>query len=100
MELSQSNTLVMIAAEDLEALKRGQQQIIDKLNQFKQVSQKANSCISNYITAKEFMEAVRIRRWKFDQLVAYNSFKTVRKKRKIYVLATEVERYFVDPCIQ
>jgi hypothetical protein len=46
------------------------------------------------------MQAVHIRRWKFDQLIAGNKIKAIKKKRKIYVLASEIERYFSDPSIQ
>lgn len=47
-----------------------------------------------YITAMEFMQAVRIGRTKFDQLVAANKIRTIKKDRKIYVAIGEVERYF------
>ncbi|MDP4244550.1 MAG: hypothetical protein Q8932_01770 [Bacteroidota bacterium] len=46
------------------------------------------------------MDAVRIRRWKFNQLIAGNKIKTIKKRRKIYVLATEIDRFFTDPSIQ
>ena len=52
------------------------------------------------ITAMDFMESVKIGRWKFDQLVGQNKIKTIRKERKIYVLATEVGCYFMDPNIR
>jgi hypothetical protein len=47
-----------------------------------------------FITAIEFMHAVRIGRTKFDQLVAANKVKIIKKDRKIYVPVGEVERYF------
>ena len=47
-----------------------------------------------FITAIEFMTAVRIGRTKFDQLVAECKVKTIKKGRKIYVPIGEVERYF------
>jgi hypothetical protein len=46
------------------------------------------------------MDAVKIRRWKFDQLIAGNLIKTIKKKRKIYVPESEIQRYFTDPSIQ
>jgi len=52
------------------------------------------AAIVPYITAMEFMQAVRIGRTKFDQLVAANKIRTVKKDRKIYVPVGEVERYF------
>jgi len=54
---------------------------------------------ARFITSSEFMEAVKIRRWKFDQLIGQNKIKAIKKERKIYVLATEVDRYFMDPDI-
>ena len=100
MELNVPSKLILIPAEDLEILKRGQEQIIDQLDQFKQNWLNRNNSSQQYITSKEFMEAVRIRRWKFDQLISTNMIKTIKKKRKIYVLASEVARYFTDPSIQ
>jgi|GEM_PF-3297935 len=47
-----------------------------------------------YITAMGFMQAVWIGRTKFDEFVAANKVKTIKKDRKIYVPAGEVERYF------
>lgn len=47
-----------------------------------------------YITAMEFTHEVRIGRTKFDQLVAANKVKTIKKDRKIHVPAGEVERCF------
>lgn len=59
-----------------------------------------NTIPVNNITAVEFMAAVRIKRTKFDRLVAANKIKTIKKKRKIYVPVSEVDRYFRDPSIQ
>lgn len=54
---------------------------------------------SDYITAKEFMKAVGIKRTRFYNLIALNKIKTIKKSRHIHVLASEVERYFKDPSI-
>ncbi len=51
---------------------------------------------SPYITANEFMDIVRIRRPKFDKLVATKMIETLKKGRKIYVKSSEVSRYFND----
>ena len=51
-----------------------------------------------YMTEIEFMEAVKIKRTKFDQLVRTNRIRT-KKFRKIYVPVTEVDRYFKDSSI-
>jgi hypothetical protein len=53
-----------------------------------------------HITAKEFMAAVRICRSKFDQLVGQNKIRIIKKRRKIYVPTSEVDRYFSDPSIK
>jgi len=49
---------------------------------------------SPYLTAIEFMAAVKIKRTKFDQLMMQSKIKVIRKGRKIYVPVGEVERYF------
>lgn len=49
-----------------------------------------------FITAIEFMSAVRIGRTKFDQLVSESKVRTIKKGRKIYVPIGEVERYFKE----
>ena len=51
---------------------------------------------SPYITAKEFMAAVRICRSNFDKLVGGQKIMTIKKGRKIYVVASEVKRYFKE----
>jgi len=51
------------------------------------------------ITAKEFMKVVRMCRSKFDQLVIAGKIKTIKKRRKIYVPVSEIDRYFSDPSI-
>lgn len=56
----------------------------------------ATTSVVAYITAMEFMQAVRIGRTKIDQLVAQNRVKTIKKGRKIYVPLGEVERYFAN----
>jgi len=91
---------MMIPAKELESLKQGQQQILEQLNQLKSAKAPQRIIAPTYITAQEFMQAVRIRRWKFDQLIGGNKIKAIKKKRKIYVLASEIDRYFSDPSIQ
>ena len=92
--------LVMIPAEEWEAFIQGQKRILDRLDQISQSKPLQNRISSGYLTAIEFMNAVHIRRSKFDQLVSGNKIKTIKKKRKIYVPATELERFFNDPSIQ
>ena len=81
---------------ELNRLQEGQEQILTCLDKMKS----PKSAISpEYIPALDFMKAVGIKRWKFDQLIAGNLIKTIKKKRKIYVAVREVERYFTDPSI-
>lgn len=94
----QSATLVMIPKEEWEGLKTSQQDI---LQQLKELNTRGPTGIAvKHITAKEFMEAVRIKRTKFDQLVQTSRIKIIRKKRKIYVSVSEIDRYFNDPTVQ
>lgn len=94
----QSATLVMIPKEEWADFLAAQQDI---LQQLKELNTRGPTGIPvKHITAKEFMDAVRIKRTKFDQLVQSNKIKTVKKRRKIYVPVSEVERYFNDPVIQ
>jgi len=97
MEL-QKVTLVMIPAEELEFLKHTQHEILQQLKQLER-SGPGGIPVKN-ITAKEFMAAIRICRTKFDRLVSMNKIRIIKKKRKIYVPVSEVERYFNDPRIQ
>lgn len=90
--------LVILPQEKVEQLIAFQQDI---LQQLKELNTRGPTGIPiNHITAKEFMGAVRIHRTKFDQLVNENKIKTIKKKRKIYVPVTEIDRYFNDPSIQ
>lgn len=88
----------MIPKEEWEVLKTSQQDI---LQQLKELNARGPTGIAvKHITAKEFMEAVRIKRTKFDQLVDLNKIRTIKKRRKIYVPVSEIDRYFNDPSIQ
>ena len=90
-------TLVMIPKEEWTGLLAAQEDI---LQQLKQLNTKGVIGVPvKYITAMEFMNAVRIHRTKFDQLVQSNKIRTIKKKRKIYVPIDEVNRYFTDSTI-
>ena|SRR5665213_3648207 len=94
----QGVTMVMIPEEELAFLKSTQQEI---LLQLKEMYNKGPGGVSvKNITAKEFMAAVRIGRTKFDQLVLTSKIRIIKKRRKIYVPISEVDRYFTDPGIQ
>lgn len=90
----QNATLVLIPLEELQIIKDAQQEILQLLKTKQDSSPSA--LIIKHITAKEFMNAVRIKRTKFDQLVQANKIKIIRKKRKIYVPVSEIDRYFSD----
>jgi hypothetical protein len=85
---------------DLVIVFKGQQEILQRLDLLKNERSKPGLITSGYIPALEYMRAVGIKRWKFDQLIAENKIRTLKKKRKIYVPLGEVERYFNDPSIQ
>jgi hypothetical protein len=97
MNLQRTN-LVIIPEEELTNIQTTQQEILRHLQNLQSSSPTAIPI--RHITAKEFMTAVRICRSKFDQLVRENKIKTIKKRRKIYVPTSEVDRYFSDPSIQ
>jgi hypothetical protein len=88
--------LVLIPEQELKQIKEIQGKILEKLENL----QPRENNQSAYITAIEFMEAVRIRRTKFDHLVATNQIKTLKKSRKIYVPTSEISKFFSDPSIK
>ena len=94
----QGMNLVIIPEIELANLKTSQAEILNELKNLRTPTLKAP--FPSHITAKEYMSAVKICRSKFDQLVAANKIKTVKKKRKIYLPASEVDRYFADPTIE
>lgn len=94
----QQMTLVVLPKEELDTLVSTQQAILEKLNEL-ELKESREIPVRN-ITAKEFMDAVRIKRTKFDQLVQGNKIRVIKKKRKIYVPVGEIERYFDDSTIQ
>lgn len=87
-------TLVMIPKEAWTDMVATQQDILRKLQELS--TKEPGTVSTTYITAKEFMAAVRIGRTKFDQLVQTNKIRITKKRRKIYVPVSEVERYFTD----
>ena len=86
----------MIPVEELTQIKSTQQKILSTLENL----QVKESKLSPYITAIEFMSAVRIRRSRFTDLVATNQIKTIKKSRKIYVHVDEIENYFKNEKIK
>ena len=96
MEMQRMN-LVMIPQEELSNLQLTQQEILKQLQRLQLLT--SPTVPLRHITAKEFMAAVRICRSKFDQLVSQNKIRIIRKRRKIYVPTSEVDRYFSDSSI-
>lgn len=96
MEL-EGKTIVLIPGEEWAQLKGTMEKILATLEQLQPGKQASKT--EGFITAKEFMAAVRIGRTKFDQLVAAGKIQTIKKLRKIYVPVKEVSRYFSDPSI-
>jgi hypothetical protein len=95
----QCMNLVMIPEEELAHLKNSQAEILTQLKNLQPPSNNKGD-LRSHITAKEYMAAVKICRSKFDQLVLTNKIKTIKKRRKIYLPSSEVERFFTDPTIQ
>ena len=85
--------VVVVPEADWQKLLQGQAELLRLVQELKG-RLPATAAVVPYITAMEFMQAVRIGRTKFDQLVAANKVKTIKKDRKIYVPVGEVERYF------
>ncbi|RYZ24814.1 MAG: hypothetical protein EOO10_19845 [Chitinophagaceae bacterium] len=83
---------------EIEQLKSMQLQILEAINSLHSNGSKPTSP-PTYLTAVEFMRAVKICRSKFDQLSAAGKIRVIKKKRKLYVPFSEVERYFTDPAI-
>jgi hypothetical protein len=91
-------TLVMIPKNVWEAVVNFQQVILHEIHEIKN-QESPNVKIKN-ISAMEYMKAIGVKRTKFDQLVSENKIKIIKKRRKIYVPVTEVDRYFNDDTIE
>lgn len=85
--------MLVVPLEEWKAFRENQLAILKQLQELQSPGEirKVNS---PYITAKEFMAAVRICRSNFDKLVNGGKIMTLKKGRKVYVVASEVERYF------
>jgi hypothetical protein len=93
MELKGMQAVIIIPADEWKLLKNTIQEIQLQLKNA-QVEKPVKNIVSPYITAKEFMAAVRICRSNFDKLVNRGRIMTLKKGRKVYVVASEVDRYF------
>jgi hypothetical protein len=99
MNRAERTSFVLFPEAELEQLKSTQLQILEAIKTLN--SNPGNSSSPPiYLTAVEFMRAVKICRSKFDQLSARSKIRVIKKKRKLYVPFSEVERYFTDPSIE
>ena len=94
--MNTTDVFLLVGREEIEAMKSYQLEILKRLNDLDKNNKNRDVLDSPYITALEFMKAVRIRRWKFNCLVKSGKIITMKKKRKIYVPKGEIERYFLD----
>lgn len=85
-------TFIMIPQKEWNYIRDQQKEILDQIKMLQE--KRHNEIPMNYITAKEFMDTLRIKRTKFDQLVQTNKIRIIKKERKIYVPVKEVDRYF------
>jgi hypothetical protein len=95
MELEKEYACIILPASEWQQLKKTLSEVAEKLSASPSTS-KIKSVSSPYITAKEFMAAVRICRSSFDKLVNKGKIMTLKKGPKVYVVASEVERYFQE----
>jgi len=94
--MNTTDSFLLVGRADIEAIKSCQLEILKKLNELDKNNKSQDVLASPYITALEFMKAVRIRRWKFNCLVKSGKIMTMKKKRKIYVPKGEIQRYFLE----
>lgn len=92
----QGTVLVMIPEAELNLLKSSLKDIQQQIEALKGNGQPK----AKFLTAIEFMAAVKIRRTKFDEMVKLGSVKAIKKSRKIYVPVGEVDRYFSDVSVR
>lgn len=95
MELEKEYACIILPASEWQKLKKTLNEVAEKLST-PSFQPKIKSVSSPYITAKEFMAAVRICRSSFDKLVHKGKIMTLKKGRKVYVVASEVDRYFKE----
>lgn len=94
-----TTTFIMLPEADLLQIRYLLQEILTAINA--SAAQKDSYSIEpEYIPAAAFMKAVNIKRTKFYELVTGNKIRTLKKRRKLYVHASEVSRYFNDPTVQ
>ncbi|WP_339791136.1 hypothetical protein [uncultured Imperialibacter sp.] len=80
--------VVELPLEQFESFVEGQRRILGALQEIKAIKP------VEYYTAYEFMNEVKIRRWKFNQLRESGKLKVIQRGHKLYVPSGEVQRYF------
>ena len=98
MNRVEGTSFVLFPQGEIEQLKSMQLQILEAIKTLHFNGSKSTTT-PTYLTAVEFMRAVKICRSKFDQLSATSKICVIKKKRKLYVPFSEMERYFTDPSI-
>jgi hypothetical protein len=94
--MNHPDSFILVGRQDIESIKKSQQDILNKLEELDKKDKSSQVLNNPYVTAIEFMQAVRIRRWKFNCLVSSEKIMSIKKKRKIYVPKGEIDRYFSD----
>jgi hypothetical protein len=94
--MNHSDKFILVGKQDIETLKKTQLDILRNLKELNDNGKSTTILQSPYVTAIEFMQAVRIRRWKFNCLVSSRKIMSIKKKRKIYIPKGEIDRYFSD----
>jgi hypothetical protein len=94
--MNHQDSFILVGGQDIESIKKSQQDILKKLEELDKKEKTGQVLNIPYLTAIEFMQAVRIRRWKFNCLIRDGKIMSIKKKRKIYVPKGEIERYFLE----
>jgi hypothetical protein len=92
MNRVEGTSFVLFPQGEIEQLKSMQLQILEAIKTLHFTGSKST-------TTPTYLTAVKICRSKFDQLSATSKIRVIKKKRKLYVPFSEVERYFTDPSI-
>jgi len=99
MNRVEGTSFVLFPQVEIEQLKSTQLQILEAIKTLHSNNSSKPTSPPAYLTAVEFMRAVKICRSKFDQLSATGKLRVIKKKRKLYLPFSEVERYFTDPTV-
>jgi len=91
IENKKDASYVLVSSEQLDRIEKNISKIYalvqDKLN----IQGESDN---EYITAQEFMDKTFMCRSKFDEMNKMDEIKVIKKGRKLFVLKSEVARYF------